>query len=87
MLLKSRHFEGIRLALPLWRTIEFRFYLNFNFFFKIETTYSIARIIGSDCNLTARKRLTSTENLTTILKPHTSRSITEQIFSPNALKL
>ena len=35
--------------------IEFRFYLNFHFFFlKIEATYSIAQIIYSGCNLTAR---------------------------------
>ena len=38
----------------LSRTMDFRFYLNFDFLLKIEATYSIARIINSDSNLTAR---------------------------------
>ena len=50
---------------------------------KIEAIYSIARIMKSDCNLIARKRLVSTK----ILDPRTFRSRTEQIYSSNALKV
>ena len=50
--------------LPLCRvSIEFLFYLNFNFIRNIEATYSIARIFKFSCNLMARKRLASTKIL------------------------
>ena len=62
----------------LSRSIEFRFYLNLNFFLKVKATYGIARVTNFDCHLTARKRLASTENLTTILEPRTFQSRTEQ---------
>ena len=38
-------------------SMKFSFYLNLNLLLKIETTYSIARIIKSGCNLIARKKI------------------------------